>query len=224
MKQILFLIVFFIIGCSQSPMKETIIRESTNNGSNLDYKLINEPMYPISAKYTLKNFLKKFDFDFGQKLYAGNGNGYIDIDALTKQNDFVECKVYYDNSTNSNDVLYQNVWRTLDLSDKIGQQIKRVVLYVKVIDCGADGTNEYAKFNFRTPGSFIVPKTLQQKRNDTLFYTAEVTTDTNGCVEWSYSGVNPYDAKTAAADPDYHKYQWLKCQIWLLESWKVDIN
>jgi hypothetical protein len=228
MKALFLIVLFLLFSCQPQIIKktETIVKE-TNNPPTLDYKVINEPMYPLSAQLVsldtkIYNFIK--NISFSTNTYAGNGNGYINVDTIRKQNDFFEGVFYFDNSINSNDILYQNVWRTLDLSNKISGGAHRVVMYVKVLECGAGGTNETCQFKFRTPNSILIPKVVSQKFGDVLFSSIEITTDNQGKIEWCYSGNNAYDAKNEFADPDYHDYRWFKCQIWLLESWKVDIQ
>lgn len=220
MKNLLIFIVvlFLFFSCATDTGKviEKQIITEKDNSTNSGYKLLDEKVYP---EYTIG-----FKFpSFGSQLYAGNGNGYIDVDATTKHNNFIAGIFYYDNSTNSNDILYGNVWRTLDLSANLASGNHKVTMYIKILETGAGGIDESAIFKFRTPTTNFVPKIISQRINDELISSVELTTDENGCIEWCYAGSNAYDRKTELADPDYHDYEWVRAEIWLYERWKSDV-
>jgi len=227
----LFVIVvfFLIIGCSNDAGLETVntvVKENTANLSGSNYKLFNKVVYPLSASLTMKDkvFEKINNFSFGNKLYAGNGNGYVSVGAAKKASDHIAAIFYFDNSANSNDVLYNNVWHTLDLSSKVGNQTCRVNMYIKVHAAELGGLSEIAQVKFRSPDGILEPKAASQKFGDTIYRAVEITTDTNGCIQWMYIGNNAYDKKTDAGDPDYHDYQSLTVYFLLYDSYKVDVE
>ena len=215
---IILVIIFTVFSCTEQEngkdITKTII-EKDNSGQS-GYALLNKKIYPVS------NFTFKFP-TFSRSAFAGNGNGYIDVGKTTKDQNFIDGIFYFDNSFNSDDPDYQNVWRTLDLSAQVGHQTCKVTMYIKVISTGEDGIDEYAMFRFRSPDAILVPVEASQQFNDTEYKAVQVTTDENGCIQWAYFGDNPYDAKTEAGNPDFHSYQWLECEIWIYEKWKSDV-
>jgi hypothetical protein len=219
---IFFVMVFLFLSCAidgNKPEKviEKIITEKDNSTAS-GYQVVDTKVYPQSTtafKFNLPSF--------STSAFAGNGNGCVDVDATTKHDNFIAGIFYYDNSTNSNDPLYQDIWRTLDLSANLSSGNHRVTMYIKILETGADGANEQAIFKFRNPTNGFPPKEISQKIGDTIVYSAELTTDENGCIEWCYSGSNAYDEITINANPGVHVYKWIRAEIWLYESWKSNV-
>jgi hypothetical protein len=224
MKNLLFYVMIIIalfFSCTVEPEKGSTIREiitEKDNSTQSGYSLVDTKVYPNQATVFQFNLPK-----FSTSAFAGNGNGYVDVDATTKHNNYIEGIFYYDNSINSNDPLYQDIWQTLDLSANLSSGNHRVTMYIKIIETGVDGAEEQAIFKFRNPTNNFASKTISQKIGDTIIYSAEVTTDENGCIEWCYAGSNPFDAITVNANPGVHIYKWIKAEIWLYESWKSDV-
>jgi hypothetical protein len=220
---LILVVIFMFFSCAMDTQGEKevtkeIITEK-DNSSNSGYSVLDTKVYPEESQTVFK-----FKFPaFGTNAFAGNGNGYVDVDTILKRDNFLAGIFYHDNSVNSNDPLYQNVWRTLDLSANLSSGNHRVTMYIKVIETGDDGANELAIFKFRTPNMDFAPKVISQTINDEIIYTAELTTDENGCIDWCYAGYNAYDAVTINANPGFHVYKWVKTEIWLYESWKSDV-
>jgi hypothetical protein len=216
---VILIIIFTFFGCieNEKNVKEetkTIIQE--DNSGKSGYKLINKKIYPeVQTVFKFPSF--------SRCAYAGNGNGYIDVDKTTKDANFIAGIFYFDNSYNSNDPDYYHVWRTLDLSAQVGNQTCKVTMYIKVIDCGEDGENEYAKFQFKSPDGILLPVEVSQKYGDTSYYSVQVTTDEYGCIQWAYFGNNAYNQVFENHDPNVNFYQWLECEIWIYEKWKSDV-
>jgi len=227
MKNIIILLlagVFLLFSCAidQNPGTETIkeIITETTNSSESGYGIVNQKIYPL----TTTSFNFQFPV-FGTSAFAGDGNGYVDVDATTKENNFIDGIFYHDNSFYSTDILYGGVWRTLDLSAQVGSQESKVTIYIKVVGIDASKTelNEIARFQFRSPDAILAPVEASSQYGDTIYYAVTLTTDTDGYIQWSYIGSNAYDAKTEFADPDYHDYCWMECEIWLYEYWKSEV-
>jgi hypothetical protein len=219
---ILFVMVFLLFSCAvDGGTPETVIEKiitEKDNSSALSYKLLDTKVYPQTTTAFRFNLPS-----FSTSAFAGNGNGYVDVDATTKHDNFIAGIFYYDNSVNSSDPLYQDIWRTLDLTANLSSGNHRVTMYIKILETGEDGSDEQAIFKFRNPTNGFAPKVISQKIGDTIIYSAEVTTDENCCIEWCYAGSNPYDAITDNANPGVHVYKWIKAEIWLYESWKSDV-
>jgi hypothetical protein len=221
-------LILFIIGCSNEPgveRVETVIKEVSTNSNASNYQLFNKVVYPISASLTMKDkvYNKLNSLSFGNKAYAGNGNGYVSVGAAKKANDHVAAIFYFDNSSNSDDPIYDHVWHTLDLSSKVGNQTCRVNMYIKVHAAEAGGIDELAQVEFRSPDGILVPKTVIQKYGDVVYYAVELTTNTDGCIQWRYIGNNAFDKKTELGDPEYHDYESLTVYFLLYDSYKVDV-
>jgi hypothetical protein len=225
-KLILLLMVFVLLGCSNPATgeKETVIKENSNSNIVSAYTYLNKIVYPLSKSLTMKekllNGVKKLNF--GELAYAGNGNGYVSVGAAKKANDLVAGVFYFDNSINSDDVLYHNVWRTLDLSNKIGKKVCHITMYIRVIAAGAGGLDEYAIVKFRSPDAILEPKTCSQKYGDTIFRAVEVISDTDGCIQWTYAGNNAQNKKTEMAEPDYNDIEELTLEIVIYDSFETN--
>jgi hypothetical protein len=224
MKKIIILLlisVFMFFSCTTETQgeKETIkeIITQSDNSDQEGYKLLNEKVYPVAVA-------KKFQFpSFGTPMYAGDGNGLVDMLKTEKDANFVSGIFCFDNSYNSIDVDYYHVWHTLDLSAQVGNQTSKVTMYIKVIAAEAGGIDESAVFKFKDPNVNFEPVQVSQKLNDEYYYSVQVTTDINGCILWGYFGNNAYDRKTDAGEPDYHDYEGLTCEIYVYEKWKSDV-
>jgi len=219
----LFLLLFFIIfwSCSQNP--EKTIEKQTLIKSVPDYAtIIDKKIYPadISFSQMMEKFLPK------GSLYAGMGNGYVNVDASQVAQDKLNGKFYWENSH-----AVDPTTTILDLSSKVGgHKVCIVRLYIKIIDYGRlvgitgypDGSSTPATMKFTTPDAGFVPITLTQ-RNGELYSFVDVITNSDGEVNVEFDITNPYDAITEAADPGVHLYQWIQAGIWVYAKWNVDL-
>jgi hypothetical protein len=200
--------------------KTTTIKEIPSTAANVS--IINKKVYPVNEPIVkiIQKYLPK------GSLYAGKGNGYVDVPDLQVIQDKKDGILYWETSY----TLDKNT-TLLDLSDTIGKNKSYIVrLYVKIIDYGklvnctgySDGKTTNAVLRFSTPGTSFTPIVLNQRYENT-YSCVDIITDSKGCINVQFDTTSPYDAISEAADPGVHIYQWIKCQLWVYAKWDVSV-
>jgi hypothetical protein len=226
MKQFLLILVFMIFcSCSQesgtnTETKETIIKEIPADAANVT--IINKRVYPLETPLVEKinKFLPK------GSLYAGVGNGYVNVNAAQVAQDKINGKLYWENS-----FTVDSTTQSLDLHSIVGNnKIAMVRLYIKITDYGklencsgySDGIGTAYKIIVSTPGSNFIPQTLTQFYGN-QYSCIDVITDSTGKINIKFDVTDPYDAITEATDPGVHIYKWIQGEIWVYCKWDVDV-
>jgi hypothetical protein len=125
---------------------------------------------------------------------------------------------------------YDGIIHTIDLSDKIGKNVKEVELFIQWVDYGklenitgmSDGSFGAISIYLSTPNTNFTPINLNQNYLGTT-NTVKVITDKNGCVNWYHECGDPFDAINEFASPGVHVYQWKKGEIWIRSASDVTV-
>lgn len=218
MKKLILLFALLLFWSCQTPIdnktieKETIIKEATEKDSTMT--VIDKKFYPVNQPIVIK--LRKY-LPQGS-LYAGQGNGWKNVDPAKVITDKQNGKRYWENSfTLTSDV------ETFDLSSILGGNHKayKIRVYCIITDYGlvencpgkTGGIDTPATIRFSTPGSNLAPQTLTQMYNDPYYNWIDVITNEDQEINAQVDITAPYDEVTDLANPDVHVYKWIDIEL-----------